>query len=267
MLSVIVPTYNRNDLLDKCLEKLSPACQTLNSEEYEVLVLDDSKENKAKELVENKYPWARWVSGPKKGPAANRNYGAKNAKGDWFIFIDDDCLPLPELLRTYYQAIISGKYSALEGAIISDREKQRFDEEAPVNLKGESFWSCNIAIKADVFWRINGFDEDFPFAHMEDIDLYRRVKQVTQPFFLENAKVLHPLRRVVPFKSYKKWIYSNKYYIRKLHTKKDIKFRIVRLKIWVAILISDMRELKKYSFKGTGYFFEKALFNFLMIFI
>ena len=267
MLSVVVPTYNRNDLLNKCLEKLSPACQILKAEEYEVIVLDDSKENKAKELVENKYPWARWVSGPKKGPAANRNYGAKNASGNWFIFIDDDCIPEAGLLLSYHEVIKEGKYKALEGCIFNAETRHRFDEEAPLNLTGGNFWSCNVAIEKETFWSINGFDENFPFPALEDNDLHRRIKQITQPYFVKNAKVFHPWRKVTPFKSYKKWIYSNKYYLKKLCTKKDIRFRFIRLKILLGILIYDLRELKKYSFKGTGYYLEKALFNFLMIFI
>ena len=87
--SVIVPTCNRNDLLAKCLELLNPANQTIK-EVYEVIVTDDSKNNVAKALIEDIFTWAKWVEGPKRGPAANRNNGAKDAKGDWLIFIDDD---------------------------------------------------------------------------------------------------------------------------------------------------------------------------------
>ena len=75
-------------------------------DQAEVIVSDDSKQCIAKELIQEKYSWVKWIEGPKKGPAANRNNGAKYATGDWFIFIDDDCEPQKDLSTakptTYY---------------------------------------------------------------------------------------------------------------------------------------------------------------------
>ena len=267
MLSVIIPTYNRNNLLNECLTKLSPAFQTLDSSEYEVIVMDDSKDDKAKQLVESNHSWATWFSGPKKGPAANRNQGAKNAKGDWLVFIDDDCLPSPGLLQNYYKVIKEEKYSAIEGAILAERERQRFDEDAPINKEGGNFWSCNIAIKKNTFWNINGFDEGFPYPALEDTDLHQRIKEITQPYFASNASVVHPWRKMIPFKNYKKWLASNRYYLSKNKVKKNVAFRITRVKLMVGNLLNDMRNLKGFSYKGFGFFVEKTLFNFLMIFV
>ena len=101
MLSVIIPTCNRNDLLGKCLDCLSPNIQTLSASSYEVIVTDDSKQHQAKQFVEENYGWVKWIAGPQRGPAENRNNGAKNANGEWLIFIDDDCLPDAKILEVY----------------------------------------------------------------------------------------------------------------------------------------------------------------------
>lgn len=264
LLSVIIPTCNRNDLLGLCLEQLSPSNQNLGMP-YEVLVSDDSKNNTAMDFVETNFPWATWISGPKRGPAANRNNGAKHAKGEWLIFIDDDCLPTKQLLSEYVREIEKGHYLALEGAVNADREQQRYDEEAPINLDGNCFWSCNIGIQKKLFNEVGGFDENFPFAAMEDVDFHVRVKQVTKTAFLKNALVIHPWRRMIPFKSYKKHIASHKYFEEK-YKNKSANYRIERLKILLGQSSKDLLLLSKYSFKGFGFYLEKVLLNFLLIF-
>jgi len=197
LISVIVPTCNRNDLLSSCLDKLNPAIQRAGFGSYEVIVTDDSEENLAKKLIETKYNWTKWVEGPKKGPAANRNNGAKHAKEDWLVFLDDDCKPDFSLIENYVKGIKENPgHKVFEGAIRADREQIRFDEEAPVNAQGGYLFSCNFAIQKTYFNQLKGFDERFPFPAMEDTELaYRIRKDKNDLFFLEGALVIHPWRR------------------------------------------------------------------------
>ena len=51
MISVIIPTYNRNDLLTKCLEGLQPSVQIMPDVECEFIVTDDSKDTARLEKV------------------------------------------------------------------------------------------------------------------------------------------------------------------------------------------------------------------------
>ena len=89
MFSIVIPTCNRNDLLSKCLDMVNDGLLLLDKE-VEIIVSDDGKDDNAKNLIEKNYPFARWVEGPKRGPAANRNNGVKNSKGEWLVFVDDD---------------------------------------------------------------------------------------------------------------------------------------------------------------------------------
>jgi hypothetical protein len=66
--------------------------------------------------------------------------------------------------------------------------------ECPVNVKGECFWSANIAVEKSLFWAIDAFDERFTFAAQEDQDLYFRLNKITTIPFLSNSKVVHPVR-------------------------------------------------------------------------
>ncbi|HEX5152929.1 MAG TPA: glycosyltransferase [Parafilimonas sp.] len=196
MVSLIIPTCNRNDLLAQCLDRLDPAFQSVNRTEYEIIVTDDSKEIAASDLIKTHYSNVKWAKGPGKGPAANRNNGAKHAKGKWLVFIDDDCLPSKNFISAYQQAIADNKdILAFEGKITAGNCPVSLLDEAPLNEKGGYFWSCNIAINRLFFEKIGMFDETFPYAAMEDVDLFYRIKKVTDRYlFVPAAEVAHPYR-------------------------------------------------------------------------
>ncbi|MBW4643779.1 MAG: glycosyltransferase [Goleter apudmare HA4340-LM2] len=203
--SVIIPTYHRNDLLAKCLNCLAPGVQTLPANQYEVIVSDDGFKTTAEEMVQQHYPWVKWVAGPRKGPAANRNHGAKYAEGEWLAFTDDDCLPDPQWLAAYAELIISkASCSILEGRVYVDRPQKSLAEQSPINEVGGYLWSCNFAIERQVFESLQGFDERFPYAAMEDVDFKFRINEANYPiYFVRNAAICHPWRRQNGWKQFK----------------------------------------------------------------
>lgn len=195
--SVIIPTCHRNDLLGKCLDCLAPHKQSLPAECYEVIVTDDGLKSTAQELVKQNYPWARWIAGPRRGPATNRNNGAKFARGDWLIFTDDDCLPETIWLSEYVKAIETGGASVYEGRTYTEPNSKGPFWVAPTNETGGYLWSCNLAIHRNAFFSINGFDDSFPYPHLEDVDFRERLKAVRYAFtFCRAAAVFHPFRPV-----------------------------------------------------------------------
>lgn len=266
LLSVIIPTYNRNDLLRKCLDNLNPAVQTIDSGNYEIIVTDDTKQNDEIESLKKEYPYVNFISGPKKGPASNRNYGAKQAKGEWLVFIDDDCLPDHDILLAYLTEINKGVYKGIEGYINADRERERFDEQSPINLEGGCFWTCNIAVDKKVFDKLGGFDEGFPFAALEDTDFYERLKAVEKTTFLATAKVIHPWRRAHKGGNYKKWLKCHQHAISKAKTPKNLSFRIKRINLFIGLIFKYGKEVIKYRFRGFHFYVEILRYNFLLIF-
>jgi GT2 family glycosyltransferase len=163
---------------------------------YEVVVTDDGSQSTAEALVQKKFPWARWFPGPRRGPAANRNFGAIKATGEWLLFLDDDCVPVGGWLEAYAAATInSPNISVFEGRTVPQGLQTRADQECPSNLQGGHLWSCNFAIKRRLFLDLQGFDEQFPLAGMEDIDLQVRLEKMGCPIlFVPGACVEHPWR-------------------------------------------------------------------------
>lgn len=267
-ISIIIPTCDRNDLLANCLDRIDSQRKALASEILEVIVSDDSKTHAAKELIERRYKWVNWVAGPRRGPAANRNNAVKASKGEWLVFTDDDCLPQQSWLASYIAAIkLSPATKIFEGKTIADREKRRFDEESPLNESGNNLWSCNFAIRASLFKALGGFDESFPFPAMEDVDFYIRARETAEIKFIETALIVHPWRKVKAFKKLSMHLKSHKHFAKKYQLLDSSEFRKQRIKIFLGSVFFDLKELIRFSLKGSLVYVDRCLFNFCMIFI
>jgi len=241
--SVIIPTCNRNELLVKCLIQLQPEVQTLKGVAYEIIVTDDSAGEGAAGLIAEQFPWVQWVTGPRRGPAANRNNGARLAKGEWLVFLDDDCEPERGLLEAYEKAIISqNSCCVFEGCIYSTDEMDPLLM-APVNLTGGYLWSCNFLIKRDIFFKIGLFDENFRYANLEDNDLRERIKfQNLLIHFVKEAKVFHAPRQMPGPKQFAKYHESWLYFYHKYHQHKTIKDLVVTI---IKTRVSNIKAKKK----------------------
>ena len=220
VISVVVPTCDRAEPLGQCLAAVSPGMQEIAASLYEVIVSDDSVGDATRQLVEDRFPWARWVAGPRRGPAANRNRGASEARGTWLVFTDDDCLPSRQWMSALWRAAQEGSAHALEGKVISDPAPSNPWDEAPLNLEGGLFWSCNVAVRRDVFLAIGGFDENYRHAAMEDVDLRTTLQAAGRRIlFVADAIVNHPSRRAT-FRlklRHMQRFYSQIYFHRKWH--------------------------------------------------
>ncbi|MDQ5852192.1 MAG: glycosyltransferase, partial [Chloroflexota bacterium] len=97
--SVVVPTFERPALLQRCLAALLG--QQFEPSNYEVVVVDDGVSDETRRLVEC---WSergkargvcvRYLAAPHtRGPAAARNIGWRAARGAIIAFTDDDCIP------------------------------------------------------------------------------------------------------------------------------------------------------------------------------
>lgn len=259
LVSIIIPTCHRNDMLAKCLETLAPGKQTLPFEKYEVIVSDDGTQSNAKEFISQYYPWAKWIKGPMKGPAANRNNGAKHATSEWLVFTDDDCLPASNWLEVYSNAIYSHpEINAFEGAIhpTDEAEMQQEFAECPVNKTGNNFWSANIAVKKELFWKVGGFDEQFFLAAQEDQDIFLRIKELTKVPFLNLSVVYHPVRKLNYFRKFKSirkeaknWVF----YVVKNRNKNGLKTNTQILKFGYKFHIVSFRDFlfKKHYLRAS----------------
>ncbi|HIH15848.1 MAG TPA: glycosyltransferase family 2 protein, partial [Candidatus Diapherotrites archaeon] len=86
--SVIIPVYNGAETIAACID--SALKQDFKSR-YEVIVVDDGSTDQTGEIVEGFGRKVKLISQKNRGPAAARNAGARAAKGEFIVFMDDDC--------------------------------------------------------------------------------------------------------------------------------------------------------------------------------
>ncbi len=177
-LSVIVPVYNSNDELTRCLDALASS----SFRDFDVWVVDDGSTQPVEPIVERHgFQYLR-IEGPG-GPARARNRAAVRSTGDLLVFIDADVQVHPDTLERFAAAFdahpgidaVIGSYddSPADPGFIS-QYKNIFHHYVHHASHGEvsTFWSGCGAMRRPVFIEFGGFDEDrYRIPAIEDIEL------------------------------------------------------------------------------------------------
>lgn len=119
MLSVVICSYNRNDILKICLGTIVKYYP--KNYEVEVIVVNNNSNDKtASTLVEfsKKYSWMRSVIEPKQGLSHARNTGFQSASHSWILYLDDDAKIDQSLFNRLYEHIISPTYLCIGGVYL-----------------------------------------------------------------------------------------------------------------------------------------------------
>ena len=207
LISVVVPTYNRGDLIKECLGSL--VSQEFPKEAYEIIVIDSSPTDIVKNIIKQSYPTGApkitYFYQKKEGPSAARNLGIAHASGEIVYFFDDDCVADKECLKIIYSAYdrkeiggvegrISGYYSSTivqkYGDYLFLRTNTGPDELIP---DGDGPITCNASYKKEVLNAVEGFDTQF--KTLEDLDIALRIRKKGYLFkHMPSAVVYHKHR-------------------------------------------------------------------------
>jgi len=187
--SVVIPTYNRRPILEKCLVALEnqvlPEASAV--EGYEVVVVDDgSTDGTVAGLQQAAFPHVRLVEQDHQGPAAARNLGIANAKGDTIIFIDSDLVVTPDFLRAHSETLqqeaqrLGSDRLFTYGRVINTCN---FDNPTAEPFKVTDFSAAyfatgNVAIARHWLEKAGTFDTRFQLYGWEDLEVGGRLKQL-----------------------------------------------------------------------------------------
>lgn len=202
-ISVVIPTYKRQALLLRCVEALSK--QFFLSRHFEVIIVSDGPDDETKHTVEEtcrtmyRDLTVRYIALPvKRGPAAARNLGWRNANASLIVFTDDDCIPDVYWLQQLYDAYIRSGLNevAFTGRTLVPIPSTPTDYQRNIaNLERAEFITANCAATRRALEKINGLDEAFTMAWREDSDFQFRLIQQDIPIIaVRQACVLHPVR-------------------------------------------------------------------------
>ena len=198
-IDIVIPCAGRAADLKRLLTSIHVHCtQTLKTFVATITVTDDRPSADLANSLQIEFPRVNYVHGPARGPAANRNHGARQGAAEWILFLDDDCYIEADLLSAYDKAMQAhAAADVLEGAIQPVGARPNGNHHAPLNLQGGYLWSCNMLVRRAAFAEVGGFDARFPYPCMEDVDLRERLLGLGASMqFVPGALVRHPWRSV-----------------------------------------------------------------------
>ncbi len=184
--SVIIPTYNRADLILPAVESVT----TQTFKDYEIIVLDDGSTDNTAMVLEpliNRQV-IKYFYQENQGESAARNHAMRLAKGDYFAFLDSDDLFLPTKLEKQVAfldahpavALVHSLYSKFSGldTDLGVRDTARFSGDVYPEILLD--WSVLMAVpcvmlRAEVVAEVGGFDEQMRWG--PDLDLWRRISR------------------------------------------------------------------------------------------
>ena len=185
--SIIIPMYNEEKTIGKCIESLLD--QSYPSDNYEIIVVNDGCNDNSEEIVKNsiiksgKKVEIKLVRQENQGAAAARNFGVKFSRRAVVLFIDADCIAdyrwieemIKPLLR-YDIAGVQGAYKTKQKEIVAQLVQIEFEERF-IKLRQTEYvdfvGSFSAAYKREVFEKFNGFNAKFVMN--EDVDLAYRI--------------------------------------------------------------------------------------------
>ena len=234
VISAIICTFNRDRYLGKAIQSLVE--QTLETELYEIIVVDNHSTDNTKKIVTEEFahiPNLRYIYEPVLGLSQARNTGWQNAQGEYVAYLDDDAISSPiwleKIVEVFTQVtpkpgIVGGKIEPIwevpRPSWLSDRVARSLTILDWSNTPGflpDNQWlaGANIAYPKHLLKTLNGFDVNLgrkgkKLLSCEESLLNNQLKHKGyQVYYHPEIKVQHhiPASRLV-----KDWHYQRQYW-------------------------------------------------------
>lgn len=237
MISIIICTHNRGDILGDTLASLTPAVQQAQADgiSAELIIIDNHSSDVTAEIARKycaTHPWARYVFEPEIGLSYARNRGIREAQGSILAFTDDDVLFKPGWLRAlasafqaYPQAYcVGGKTIPLfEGGTPPWLHDHLLYMYGVIDCGDEICWfdypkhpyGVNMAFRRKVFDQVGLFDPRLgrigkSLLSGEEADLFRRVYAAGYKILYTPFAVLQ--HRIPAARTEKSWVLKRSYW-------------------------------------------------------
>ena len=215
-IAVVILNWNGVHFLEKFLPNVLQ-----HSSIAEVIVADNqSTDNSVNYLKQHFTNVKIIINSSNEGFAKGYNLALEHLKADYYVLLNSDV----EVSANWIEPIIdlmekNPKIAACQPKILDFNHKTKFEyagaaggmidklgypfcrgrlfnvleeDKGQYNNQMEVFWATGacLFVKADAFWKVGGFDEDY-FAHMEEIDLCWRMKNIGYQIHVEPASVVY----------------------------------------------------------------------------
>lgn len=217
LVSVIITTKNEGKVLKRLLESVIQQ----NYKKTEIILVDNNSTDQTLKIAKgfNKLKIFKW--GPER--SAQRNYGAKQSKGAYLLFLDADMKLSPNVIEECIKVVDSNQ--KIGSVVIPEQseaysfwEKVKAFERSFYNKKGDSITDAARFFKRAAFQKAGGYDEII--TGPEDWDLPETIREIGYKDGRINEKIYHRERAISLLVLFKKKFYYGLYahkYLKKHH--------------------------------------------------
>jgi glycosyltransferase involved in cell wall biosynthesis len=194
-ISVIIPTYNRCDLLKRAINSVIK--QTITPKE--IIIVDNGSTDQTYQMVSSLFPEINYFIEKKRGVSAARNKGILESKSKWIAFLDSDDAWKPTKLEKQmeYSVFNQDKYRIIHTDETWYRNKKFLNQlkkhkKSGGNIFKNSLQLCcispsSVVLKKQIFEEYGLFDENLEVC--EDYDMWIRITSKEEVGFLDSPLV------------------------------------------------------------------------------
>lgn len=182
LVSIIVVNYNGKNHLEKCMKSLSE----IDYKNYEIVLIDNNSSDDSVKFITTSYPKVKIITLDKNyGFAEPNNIGARNASGEFILFLNNDTIVTPNFLTALINVVKSDPQIAICQSLLL-RQNGDVDSSGDfVDTLGMAYSShqqpsgirpilsargASMLIRKNTFFELGSFDKNY-FASFEDIDI------------------------------------------------------------------------------------------------
>jgi glycosyltransferase involved in cell wall biosynthesis len=264
LISVLVCTYNRAELLGGALQSL--VVQTLHKSRYEVIIVDNNSTDATHEIARDyagRYDNFKVIREDRQGKSYACNTGIAAARGKYIAFMDDDAKASPDWVERILSFIsrrpevvaFGGPYKSFSLVELPKWYKESYgswtlgDVEIPI---AETEWinGTNMVFRRTLLLELGGFNENMgmtgkEIAYGADTEIFRRIKEKRLPVYYVPDMVVEHL--IADYKMSLRWMLMS--YYRNGFSGLET-FGLKRRPLW--------------QFMVTGYLFIRGLTGFVL---
>ena len=186
--SVVIPTYNRKSILEKCLKALEKQTLNKNISNYEIVVVDDGSTDGTPSWIRNNseiLPHVVLYEQEHCGPSLGRNLGVMKSKYEIIIFIDSDLIVLENFITCHVEKLLSywgknDKKCFTYGSVVNTSNflNPQSEKHKIIDTSFAYFATGNVAISKELILSVGLFDTSFSLYGWEDLELGERLKKI-----------------------------------------------------------------------------------------
>lgn len=215
--SIIIPVWNNNELTQQCLKNLADVTDGVS---YEVIVVDNGSTDGVQDFLQSLGGDVRVIRNQSNlGFSKACNQGARAARGEFLVFLNNDTIPLKKWLSALVEevqahpdvAVVGSKLLYEDGTIqhagvAFSRECQPYHlyrgvhaDVAPVCKRRElqCVTAACLLVRRSVFMQVDGFDEGYRNG-FEDVDLCLKIREQKWKVVYQPKSILYHLESRTP---------------------------------------------------------------------